>query len=629
VTIEYAHVLPRRGTAATWTSVNPVLLMGEEGLETDTGKTKRGDGATAWAALPYDAPNATVLSSTYARVFAVDATFGDGVTDATAHIQSRINACAAAGGGVVYVPVGHYMLTAVVPYSLTVPSEVTLSGAGDESHLEVAPGATLAANDIVHAVMIGTPSVAASNACVTGLRVTGNQSLYAGRYIQGIAARHDADPLQHSDVITIEGCWVDDVNIGIGSCKTGDAGGQTDPARLSAHFTGWTIRGNRIWNAQNKAIELQESDNSEILDNHCLNVSDGPQVLSYCNNVNIIGNHVTYAASGINVSEGSSRIFVAGNHVTALAGGSSGRGAMALRREPFTGDCVSEHITIIGNTFDGSAASSSPNALAFESRTGNGVTSWRSVRVINNTFKGIVQLYDITSQTASSASDLLFSGNVFVSLLNTPVTWASAGTLFRDNTFRVAHTINSDAYRYHGNRFEDAVYIAATSDSMTFKDNNCLLTLANLGTNINMGGNIVSGVYQPDTLTQIKAATVATSETTTLTSYTSLTTDGPIVTVVIGQSGSAIAYLGAWMGGTSVGSAQLMSITATAGPTALAASDANAARYIDVAAGAQASAAATVALTGLTPGTYTFSCRYKTSGGTGTWLNRSLTVIPL
>ncbi len=46
----YQH---RRDTAANWTSVNPVLLYGETGLETDTKLMKIGDGATAWTALAY------------------------------------------------------------------------------------------------------------------------------------------------------------------------------------------------------------------------------------------------------------------------------------------------------------------------------------------------------------------------------------------------------------------------------------------------------------------------------------------------------------------------------------------------------------------------------------------------
>lgn len=43
----------RRGTAAAWTSANPTLAAGEVGYETDTGKMKIGNGATAWTSLGY------------------------------------------------------------------------------------------------------------------------------------------------------------------------------------------------------------------------------------------------------------------------------------------------------------------------------------------------------------------------------------------------------------------------------------------------------------------------------------------------------------------------------------------------------------------------------------------------
>ena len=43
----------RRDTAANWTANNPILAAGEPGLETDTGKTKYGDGTTAWISLGY------------------------------------------------------------------------------------------------------------------------------------------------------------------------------------------------------------------------------------------------------------------------------------------------------------------------------------------------------------------------------------------------------------------------------------------------------------------------------------------------------------------------------------------------------------------------------------------------
>jgi uncharacterized protein YegP (UPF0339 family) len=47
------RIQKRRGTAAQWTAENPILLIGEPGYETDTGKEKTGDGVTAWNSLPY------------------------------------------------------------------------------------------------------------------------------------------------------------------------------------------------------------------------------------------------------------------------------------------------------------------------------------------------------------------------------------------------------------------------------------------------------------------------------------------------------------------------------------------------------------------------------------------------
>lgn len=43
----------RGDTAAAWALANPVLAQREFALETDTNKTKIGDGVTAWNALPY------------------------------------------------------------------------------------------------------------------------------------------------------------------------------------------------------------------------------------------------------------------------------------------------------------------------------------------------------------------------------------------------------------------------------------------------------------------------------------------------------------------------------------------------------------------------------------------------
>ena len=58
----------RHDTSANWTSVNPVLLAGEVGIETDTLKQKIGDGSTAWNSLSYDAGSTALQSITSSNV---------------------------------------------------------------------------------------------------------------------------------------------------------------------------------------------------------------------------------------------------------------------------------------------------------------------------------------------------------------------------------------------------------------------------------------------------------------------------------------------------------------------------------------------------------------------------------
>ena len=43
----------RRDDSVDWTTANPVLALGEIGIETDTNKAKYGDGFTAWNDLDY------------------------------------------------------------------------------------------------------------------------------------------------------------------------------------------------------------------------------------------------------------------------------------------------------------------------------------------------------------------------------------------------------------------------------------------------------------------------------------------------------------------------------------------------------------------------------------------------
>jgi hypothetical protein len=72
-----ARIQLRRDVAAAWTSRNPTLAVGEEGLELDTGRRKVGDGATAWNGLPYSGS-------------AIGATFTPGGTIAATNVQAAV-----------------------------------------------------------------------------------------------------------------------------------------------------------------------------------------------------------------------------------------------------------------------------------------------------------------------------------------------------------------------------------------------------------------------------------------------------------------------------------------------------------------------------------------------------------
>lgn len=68
----------RRGTQAEWTTANPILAVGEVGIEIDTNKIKIGSGAAAWNSLPYFAGGGAGGSG--ATVTSVNGTGANGVS---------------------------------------------------------------------------------------------------------------------------------------------------------------------------------------------------------------------------------------------------------------------------------------------------------------------------------------------------------------------------------------------------------------------------------------------------------------------------------------------------------------------------------------------------------------------
>jgi hypothetical protein len=101
----------RRGTAAQWTAANPVLAIGEVGVEYDTEKVKVGNGVDAWADLTYvgdvlahtiDTTNVHGIADTAAlyRVAGTDVAVADGGTGSSTAAGARTNLGLAIGSDV-------------------------------------------------------------------------------------------------------------------------------------------------------------------------------------------------------------------------------------------------------------------------------------------------------------------------------------------------------------------------------------------------------------------------------------------------------------------------------------------------------------------------------------------------
>jgi len=84
----------RRGTAAQWTSANPILAAGEMGFETDTNKFKIGDGTNNWASLAYFVDASIVFDSSEVNALVTNAV--NAVIDGAPATLNTLNEIAAA-----------------------------------------------------------------------------------------------------------------------------------------------------------------------------------------------------------------------------------------------------------------------------------------------------------------------------------------------------------------------------------------------------------------------------------------------------------------------------------------------------------------------------------------------------
>jgi hypothetical protein len=136
----------RNGTAAQWTSANPVLAAGEVGIETDTRKQKFGDGTTAWNSLAYAGGTGTVTGVTgtspvvssggAAPAISLASGYGDTLNP---YASKTANQVLAAPNGTSGVPSFRALVSADIP---TLNQNTTGTAAGLSATLAIASGGT-------------------------------------------------------------------------------------------------------------------------------------------------------------------------------------------------------------------------------------------------------------------------------------------------------------------------------------------------------------------------------------------------------------------------------------------------------------------------------------------------------
>lgn len=124
----------------------------------------------------------------------------------------------------------------------------------------------------------------------------------------------------------------------------------------------------------------------------------------------------------------------------------------------------------------------------------------------------------------------------------------------------------------------------------------------------------------------VGSATVNAQETTTSTSFTDLATVGPVFSVTTGQS--VIVLLSAALFNSSAGQTAQMSVQVS-GASTVSPSVNVALIYESSAAGDLVQGSYAVPMSGLTPGSNTFTAKYRAdAAGTATFLRRNLIVLP-
>lgn len=190
----------RRGTAASWTSSNPTLSLGELGLETDTGQFKVGNGTTAWTSLSYAQMGPSGLQQgstapTYTNTLWLD-------TSATADTMPGYTTLPMPTGGSFFRNHNFTVATGQTPTVNTcywspifIPTTTTFNGIGVSTSTFTSATGTFTARLGIYADSTGVPgalildagNTATINASTTSYVVSISQVLTPGWYWLAVA----------------------------------------------------------------------------------------------------------------------------------------------------------------------------------------------------------------------------------------------------------------------------------------------------------------------------------------------------------------------------------------------------------------------------------------------------------
>lgn len=121
-------------------------------------------------------------------------------------------------------------------------------------------------------------------------------------------------------------------------------------------------------------------------------------------------------------------------------------------------------------------------------------------------------------------------------------------------------------------------------------------------------------------------ATNGNSQTTASTTYTDLATAGPSISATVGVR--ALLIYGAEMSNNTSGFWAIAAPEAGAGSTITSASDGQAIQFKTAAVDQGVSCCQTLFLDAMTPATYTFTLKYRVTGGTGAFTDRRIQIVP-